>query len=193
MKRSLRSTLLFLVFGTGIALSQEFYTVRPDTGFPVELQQTIRASRAKAGDPVEFRTLEPVLIGNGIVVPENAILVGAVAFSRDAWKSEPRSLLRIRVQGLHWKNGQARINTVVGSVYYARSSYVVKMNNGPKPTFLEGIHIVPHLMWQASTDFYADNKEVVLHKGILLQLRHVVVDQIPVTLSASSTTAAEKK
>lgn len=192
MKRSLRSSLLFLLLGTGIALGQEFYTVRPDTGFPVELQQTIRASRAKAGDPVEFRTLEPVLIGNGIVVPENAMLVGVVAFARDESKAEPRSLLRIRVQGLHWKNGQARINAVVGSVYYARSSYVLKMSNGPKPTFLEGIHIIPHLMWQASTDFYANDKDVVLHKGILLQLRHVVVDQIPVTLSASST-AVEKK
>ncbi|MGE5113705.1 MAG: hypothetical protein ACM3JB_22810 [Acidobacteriaceae bacterium] len=193
MKRSLRSSLLFLFLGTGIALGQEFYTVRSDTTFPVELQHTIRASRAKAGDLVEFRTLEPVLIGNGIVIPENATLVGIVAFSRDASKAEPRSLLRIRVQGLRWKNGQARINAVVGSVYYARSSYVVKMNNGPKPTFLEGIHIVPHLMWQASTDFYADDKEVVLHAGILLQMRHVVVDQIPVSLSASSNAAAENK
>lgn len=193
MKRSFRFSLLFLLLGTGIALGQEFYTVRPDTGFPVELQQTIRASRAKAGDPVEFRTLEPVLIGNGIVVPENATLVGVVAFSRDEAKAEPRSLLRIRVQGLHWKSGQARINAVVGTVYYAPSAYVVKMSNGPKPTFLEGIHIVPHLMWQASTDFYAD-KEVVLHAGILLRMRHVVVDQIPITLSASSSaTTSEKK
>ncbi len=177
---------------TGNAVAQEFFAVRPGTGFPAELHQTIHASRAKAGDLVQFRTLEPVLIGGGVVVPENATLLGKVVFARWDTAAEPRSMLRIRIDGVRWKSGQARINAVVVGMYYVRSAYIYNPETGPRPTFLEGIHISSHPARNASTDFFSNTKDVVLRSGILLLLQHVVPnDDADQTLSASSSAADE--
>lgn len=172
----------------GTAAAQNFVTVKPDTRFPVALRQTVRASRAKVGHTVEFRTLEPILIGGGIVVPENATLFGEVAFVRSDPRATPRSWIRIVVNSLHWKTGTASLNAVVDSVFYARSTYFGDPYSGPRPTFLEGIHIQSHLFRHASTDFFSDSKEVILREGILLEMRHFVsVDnEMGETLSAAS-------
>ena len=45
---------------------------------PAQLSKTVRADKAHAGDPVEFKTLEAVLIGNGLVMPANTSLHGRV-------------------------------------------------------------------------------------------------------------------
>ncbi len=163
----------------------------PDTRFPVELHQTVRASHAKVGDAIEFRTLEPTLIGNGVVVPENAKLLGEIVFIRSVSNATPPSWIRIVVNGLHWRNGQATLNAVVDGVYYVRSAYFDSQHRGPRSTFLEGVHISPHLFRNASTDFFSDSKEVVLRRGILLQLRQIApkgdqIDESDQTLSASS-------
>jgi len=185
--RSIYCAVVILLF-CGVAVTQEFFTVQPDTRFPVVLHGTVRASQAKVGDPVEFRTIEPVLIGNGVVVPENAELKGTVVFVRTDHRTTPSSWVRIRVQQLRWKTGQAALNAVVDGVHYVRSSYFDSYHRGPRSTFLEGIHIVPHLFRDASTDFFSDSKPVVLHDGIILEMRQVVLndseDQEP--LSASS-------
>lgn len=172
----------------GISVAQQFFTVDADTRFPVQLRQTIHATRAKKGDPVEFRTIEPVLIGHGIVVPENAELIGEVGFVRSDSKATPRSWIRIWVKGLRWKSGQASINAVVDAIFYAPAAYIYSRDHkGPEPTFLEGIHISSHLFSNASTDFFSDSKEVVLHNGIRLEMRHIVgTEQSTGPLSAST-------
>lgn len=185
-------SIVFLL--PGITVAQNFFTVPADTRFPVELRQTIRASRAVVGDPVEFRTIEPTLIGNGVVVPEGAELLGEVAFVRSDRAATPPSWVRLRVNELRWKTGHARINTVVDTIYYVRSSYVDTLRRGKRMTFLEGIHVDPHLFRNASTDFFSDGKEVVLHGGILLQLRNFVPeDDTSQTLSANGRADEVKK
>jgi hypothetical protein len=173
----------------GVAVGQEFFTVLPDTRFPVVLHGTIRASQAKVGDPVEFRTIEPVLIGNGIVVPENAEILGTVVFVRTDPNATPSSWVRIRVQELWWKTGQASLNAVVDGVHFVRSSYFATFHHQPATTFLEGTHVEPHLFRNASTDFFSDSKPVVLHNGIILEIRHVVPkdneNEQPLTASTS--------
>jgi hypothetical protein len=187
MKLAFTFSLTLPLLLPGIAAAQQFFTVQPETRFPVELRKTIRASRARPGDVIEFRTLEPVLIGHGVVAPRDAALVGRIVFARLDNAAAPRSMIRIRVEGLRWKSGQARINAIVGGMFYARSAYIYSVPGGAKPTFMEGISITPHLTREASTDFYSDLKEVVLRKGILLQLRHIVTDDERLrTLSASS-------
>ena len=172
----------------GVAVAQGFFTVLPDTRLPVELHGTVRVSQAKVGDPVEFRTIEPVLIGNGVVVPESAKVRGTVVFARTNHQSTPSSWIRIRVQELRWKTGQASLNAVVDGVYYVRSSYFNSFHRGTRVTFLEGIHVTPHLFRNASTDFFSDSKAVVLHDGIILEMRHIVVKDEDEELSASSIT-----
>lgn len=181
----IRLLLVSSLLNLATVFAQEV-TVRSDTTFPVELRHTIRASSAKAGDPVELRLLEPVLIGDGIVVPANASLLGDVVFARSGEVDTPHSMLRIRVQTLRWPRGEVRLNAVVGGIYFARSSYVFK-SPGPKTTFLEGITIAANLFPNASTDFSSDRKEVVLRGGILLLMRHIVSeDERTQTLSARS-------
>lgn len=162
-------TLLF----SGVVVGQEFFTVLPGTHFPVELHGTIRVSKAKAGDPVEFRTIEPVLIGSNVVVPENAEIRGSVVFVRGDRNATPVYFMRIRLKELRWKTGQANLNAIVDGVHYVRSSYFDILHRGPRPTFLEGIHIDPHALTNASTDFFSDTKPVVLHDGIIVELRQV--------------------
>lgn len=178
---------------SGVAVGQEFFAVLPDTRFPVELHGTVRVSQAKVGDPVEFRTIEPVLIGNGVVVPERAEVRGTVIFARTDNRTTPSSWVRIRVQELRWKTGQASLNAVVDGVHFVRSSYFDSLHRGTRVTFLEGIHVTPHLFHNASTDFFSDSKAVVLRDGIILEMRHIVVkdDEYEQQLSASSVTGKQ--
>jgi len=185
------AVVLFL-FGR-IAVAQEFFSVLPDTHFPVELHGTIRVAQAKIGDPVEFRTIEPVLIGNGVVVPENAKLRGIVVFVRTDPKAIPVSWVRIRILELRWKTGLASLNAVVDGVHYAPSAYVDNLHRGPRATFLEGIHVASHPFRKASTDFFSDEKAVVLHDGIILEMRHVVMQGNDDEQSLSASSLAEKR
>jgi len=45
---------------------------------PAQLTKTVRADKARAGDPVEFRTLEAVLVSKDVVMPANTSLHGRV-------------------------------------------------------------------------------------------------------------------
>jgi hypothetical protein len=182
-------SIVFLL--PGIAAAQDFFNVPADTRFPVELHQTIRASHAKVLDPVEFRTIEPTLIGNGVVVPEGAELLGEIAFVRSDRAATPPSWVRVRVYALRWETGRAHINGVVDAIYYVRSSYVDTLHRRERVTFLEGIHVDPHLFRNASTDFFSDGKEVILHNGILLQLRHIVPEDDTMQTLSASTSGAE--
>jgi hypothetical protein len=194
MRHTFKHSLALAFLLPGIAVAQDFFTVPADTRFPVELHETVRASHAKVGDPIMLRTIEPVLIGNGVVVPEGAELLGEIAFVRSDRTEAPASWVRLRVYALRWKAGRARINAVVDTIYYVRSSYSERLPGRERLTFLEGIHVDPHLFRNASTDFFSDSKEVVLHAGILLQMRQIVpVEESAQTLTASSTSEAVKK
>ena len=89
--------------------------VRRDTLFPVELRTTVKTDSVKIGSTVEFRTNEAVLIGNNIVVPDDAKILGTVEVIRRDSVDSPRSLVRIRLGTLYWKNGSAKLNAVVAS------------------------------------------------------------------------------
>ena len=155
------------------ALAQQLPSVKQDTTFPVELRRTIHTKSAKLGDPVEFRTIEAVLIGSGIVVPSNALLVGEVEDVKPRAPSSSESSVSIRVHTLRWDNNEIPLNAVVSSVFFARAAYLHASPVGTKPTFLEGIRIVAHLSEEAFTEFSSEKKEVVLRNGVLLLFRQV--------------------
>lgn len=165
----------------------------PDTRFPVELHGTVRVAHAKIGDPVEFRTIEPILIGNSVVVPENAKVRGIVVFVRTDPKAIPVSWVRIRILELRWKTGLASLNAVVDGVHYAPSAYFDSFHRTPRATFLEGIHVAPHPFRNASTDFFSDAKAVVLRDGIILEMRHVVMQDNADEQSLSANSLAGRR
>jgi len=69
---------------------------------PAELTTTVRAENAHRGDAVEFRTLEAVLITNGVVMPANAKLMGRIVGAAPRQGNKP-SWLVLLVERAEWK------------------------------------------------------------------------------------------
>lgn len=177
MLSALRVPLCVVVMVAANAAAQELPIIKQDTTFPAELRHTVHSGSAKIGDAVEFRTIEPVLIGNGVVVPDGASLIGQVEEVQPRSGSSAESSVSVRVNKLQWGSHSIPLNLVVSSVFYARSGYVNDPRPGPKPTFLEGILIVAHLSDAAFTEFSSRKKEVVLRNGVLLMFRQVNPDK----------------
>lgn len=168
-----RFSLCVALVVSSTALAQQLPSIRPDATFPVELRRTIHTNSAKVGDLVEFRTIESVLIGSGIVVPSNASLLGEIEQVQTRSSSSAESSVSLRVHTLRWEDNEIAVNLVVTSVFFARAAYLNGSPIGVKPTFLEGIRIVAHLSQEAFTKFSSEKKEVVLRNGVLLLLRQV--------------------
>lgn len=73
-----------------------------ELSIPAELTSTVRADRAHRGDAVEFRTLEAVLISNGVVIPANAKLLGRIVGAAPRQGDKP-SWLVLLVERADWK------------------------------------------------------------------------------------------
>src|SRR5271167_1842289 len=69
---------------------------------PARLTRTVRADKAHPGGPVEFRTLEPVLVGKDLVMPENSLLRGRI-LSAGAKQEGKNSWLVLVVERAEWK------------------------------------------------------------------------------------------
>lgn len=69
---------------------------------PAELDTTIRADKAHAGDVVRFKTLEPILVSKGLIIPENAKLFGHV-LGAAAKQGQTPSWISIVVDRAEWK------------------------------------------------------------------------------------------
>jgi hypothetical protein len=118
-----------------------------------------------------------VLIGNGLVVPDGASLIGQVEEVKSRSESSPESSVSLRIEKLRWGRNSLPLNLVVSSVFFAPAAYLNDSRPGPKLTFLEGIQIVAHLSDVAFTEFSSSKKEVVLRKGVLLLFRQVDPDR----------------
>jgi hypothetical protein len=81
---------------------------------PAELSKTIDTNKCKAGDAVEMRTLAPVLIANGVVMPENTKLQGKVAAAASRQKDRPSWLLLI-IQRAEWKDHSLALRAFITS------------------------------------------------------------------------------
>ncbi len=164
-------------------LAAQQVTVRRDTQFPVELRTSVKTDSAKVGNTVEFRTTEAVLIGNNIVVPRDARIVGHIEQVRSGAAGSPRSLFRLRIDTLKWKNSDAALNGIVSAVEPAPAEEIVMHRRRrpffEPPDFLKGIHIRAHVRRYAFTEFFSDQKNFVLRSGIMLVLRQIDPDHEP--------------
>ncbi len=173
MLSALRLPLCVALVVVTNAAAQELPAIKQDCTFPAELRHTIHSNSAKVGDPVEFRTVEAVLIGNGVVVPDGASLLGQIVKVMSRSGSSPEAGVSVRIDKLQWGSHSIPLNLVVSKVFYARSGFVNEPGPGAKPTFLEGIEIVAHMSEVAFTEFSSSRKDVVLRNGILLLFRQV--------------------
>lgn len=170
------------------ALSAQEAVVRRDTQFPVELRDTIKSKSAKVGDKIKFRLNEAVLIGNNVVVPEGAKISGTIDAVQNEGAEEPRSAIRIRIHSLEWKKGTAQLNAVVMSVEPTPAQLMIipHRRHPPlrSPSFTQNIHIKAHVRRDAYTDFFSNDKNLVLHSGVVFMLRHIDPDHEPAMFGA---------
>ncbi len=170
-----------LVIFRAFSLAQQT-SVHPGTEIPVELRTKIDTQSVQVGAKIEFRTTEAVLIGHNIVVPENATVIGRVENVVDSDHTSPSSFLRISINTLKWKHGEAPLNAVIISIERTPAQDMMMARSRhfrAPPTFLKDIHIRAHLSRQAITEFYSDRPNFTVNKGLFFLLRQVDPDHEP--------------
>ena len=85
-----------------------------DLSIPVELTKTVRADKAHRGDPVEFTTLEAVLIGQKLVMPPQSKLFGRVVGAAPRQGDKP-SWLVLLVERAEWKQHSVPLHAFISS------------------------------------------------------------------------------
>jgi hypothetical protein len=115
----MRVLLLFLVSAIAVfAEDPQAVTTTaqlPDNlSIPARLSKTIDTRKCKAGDAVEMRTLEPVLVGNGLVMPENAKLHGKIAGAASRQNDKPSWVVLV-VESAEWKQHRIPLHAFIAS------------------------------------------------------------------------------
>ncbi len=87
----------------------------PDNlSIPAQLSKTVDTKKCKAGDAVEMKTLEPVLIGNGLVMPENAKLHGKILAAASRQNDKPSWVVLV-VERADWKRHSIPLHAFIAS------------------------------------------------------------------------------
>lgn len=74
----------------------------PNLTIPARLSKTLASDKARKGDPVEFKTIEAVLVGKGLVMPPDSRLHGRVLGAASRQGDKP-SWLVVLVERADWK------------------------------------------------------------------------------------------
>ena len=100
----LRGCIGLVLLASGFAQGQHADKSRASSGvsIPAELKTTIHADKVRRGDPVEFRSLEAVLLGNGVVMPANSKLTGRIVGAAPLHDNKPSWLVLLVERG-QWK------------------------------------------------------------------------------------------
>ena len=87
----------------------------PDNlSIPARLSKPIESSKCKAGDAVEMRSLEPVLLSHGLVMPEDAKLHGKVLGAASRQDNQPSWVLLVVVEA-EWKQHRVPLHAIVAA------------------------------------------------------------------------------
>jgi len=171
MRAARKFTVFCLLVSSVFSVAQDT-SVRRGTRIPAELSRTIKTSSAKVGDRVTFRTIQPVLVSDGVVVPVGSELRGLIEELKRGQSAEATEM-RIRLDTLIYRQKEIPVNLVVSSLYYARASSMPDYDKGRlKLTFLEDIQVTANMSAEASTSFRSE-RSFVLRNGILLEFRQV--------------------
>ena len=81
---------------------------------PVELSTTIRADKAQRGDPIAFRSLEAVLLSNGVVMPANTKLTGRVVGAAPRNGDKP-SWVVLLAESAEWKQQRVHLHAFIAA------------------------------------------------------------------------------
>src|SRR5271165_5785397 len=105
-----------LIFTALLAPAQQPASSNPASSgqlsIPAQLSKTVRADKVHAGDPVEFKTLEAVLVSQGLVMPANTSLHGRV-LAASAKQDGKNSWLALVVERAEWKQHSLPLHAFV--------------------------------------------------------------------------------
>jgi hypothetical protein len=113
----LRACIALVLVASGLAQSPQpadKARVYSGTSIPAELKTTIHAEKARRGDPVEFRSLEPVLLGKGVVMPANSKLTGRIVGSAPRQDGKPSWLVLLVERG-QWKQQTVPLHAFIAA------------------------------------------------------------------------------
>lgn len=172
-----------LVFAFSVLAGAEQPTVRRDTQIPVELVTETSSVTAKPGQALHFVTTEAVLIGNNVVIPRGATVLGRLESVQSGLAASP-SVLRVSIGGIEWDRGSAVLNAVVLGVESSDTETNPVWRHfhravAGRPTMLNDIAIRSHVGRNASVEFES-NHDFILRRGVRLLLWHIDPEHEPV-------------
>jgi hypothetical protein len=107
-----------LAFAASLVPAQQPAAANPGSAsklsIPAQLAKTVRADKAHPGDAVKFRTLEPILVSNGLVMPANTLLVGRILNARPKQEGK-NSWLALVVERAEWKQHTLPLHAFVAA------------------------------------------------------------------------------
>jgi hypothetical protein len=81
---------------------------------PAELKTAIHADKVRRGDSVEFRSLEAVLLSNGVVMPANSKLTGRIVGAAPLLDNKPSWLVLLVERG-EWKHQTVPLHAFISA------------------------------------------------------------------------------
>ena len=112
-----RGCIALVLLASGLAQGQQSENKsHPFSGasIPAELKTTVRADKVHRGDPVELRSLEPVLLGNGVVMPVNSKLTGRIVGAAPRHDDKPSWLVLLVERG-EWKQQSVSLHAFISA------------------------------------------------------------------------------
>ena len=85
-----------------------------NVSIPARLSKSVDTSKCKAGDSFQMKTLEAVLIGNGLVMPENSVLHGTVVGAASRQNDQPSWVLLV-VERADWQQHSVPLHAYITS------------------------------------------------------------------------------
>ena len=102
--------LLALCFAAPLSVSQQTPSDLPDgVMLAIELEQSVRADRARVGEEVRAKLVAPVLMRGVIAIPTGAKVIGVVE-EAEPLAAGKVSRLRLRFREVKWRDGARAVN-----------------------------------------------------------------------------------
>lgn len=131
--------VLSLVISPGSALAQQVISGN-STGLsiPAVLHKGIRANKAHAGDKVRFDLLEPISVGQGVVIPATASLYGHVVEARGV-SAGSDSRLSIEVDQVVWRDHELPLHAFIYGLGIREVKYGPERSDCDQGSFGDGV------------------------------------------------------
>jgi hypothetical protein len=104
-------------------------TPLPDNlSIPAQLSKSLDTNKCKVGDVIEMKTLEPVLLGNNLVMPEKTKLLGTIVGAASRQDEKPSWILLV-VERADWKEHSVALHAFVSSQITVRAETAAPTNS----------------------------------------------------------------